>query len=202
MAFIHIKHYPKVKDLIHPNIADNTDYYKIGNIYILTVYHEFGLRNRNGLNKRVNYKREEQCVLPISKPYWTKTKEKYKFKRLYNTRYQSEYNICYLSLVKGLYYYSHRTEMHAPRLLEEKNRLLMASTCIHKDNLGKILKHLHPNIAFNIDRYKEGHYCLFPSYHGCFYRNRNGTRKIIQYNKGEQCINPVQIFRWRPVKQK
>ena len=92
--------------------------------------------------------------------------------------------------------------MHAPRLLEEKNRLLMASTCIHKDNLGKILKHLHPNIAFNIDRYKEGHYCLFPSYHGCFYRNRNGTRKIIQYNKGEQCINPVQIFRWRPVKQK
>ena len=202
MAFIHIKHYPKVKDLIHPNIADNTDDYKIGNIYILTVYHGFGLRNRNGLNKRVDYKREEQCVLPINKPYWTRTKEKYKFKRLYNTRYQSEYNISYLSLVKGLYYDSHRTEIYAPRLLEEKNRLLIATACIHKDNLGKILKYLHPNTVSNIDRYKERHYYLFLSYHGSRYRHRNRTRKRIQYNKGEQCINPVQIFLWRPVKQK
>ena len=30
--------------------------------------------------------------------------------RVYNTRYQSEYNIRYLSLVKGLYYYNHRTK--------------------------------------------------------------------------------------------
>ena len=78
----------------------------------------------------------------------------------------------------------------------------MASTCIHKDNLGKILKYLHPNIVSNIDRYKERHYYLFPPYHGCRYRHRNRTRKRIQYNKREQCINPVQIFLWRPAKQK
>ena len=86
MACIHIRHYPKVKYLIHPNITDNIDYYKKGNHYILPVYHSCGLRNRNGLNKRVDYKRGEQCVLPINKPYWMKTKEKYKLKRVYNTR--------------------------------------------------------------------------------------------------------------------
>ena len=51
MACIHIRHYPKVKYLIHPNITDNIDYYKKGNHYILPVYHSCGLRNRNGLNK-------------------------------------------------------------------------------------------------------------------------------------------------------
>ena len=64
----------------------------------------------------------------------------------------------------------------------------MASACIHEEELGKVLKYLHPNLVSNIHRYKEGSYYLFPSYHGCFYRNRNGTRKKIQYrqySKGE-----------------
>ena len=61
----------------------------------------------------------------------------------------------------------------------------MARACIHEEELGKVLKYLHPNLVSNIHRYKEGSYYLFPSYHGCFYRNRNGTRKKIQYSKGE-----------------
>ena len=69
--------------------------------------------------------------------------------------------------------------------MEEETRFLMASACIHEGNLGKILKYLHPNIVSNIDRYKEGWYYLFPSHYGCRYRNRKGTRKRIQYNKGE-----------------
>ena len=52
----------------------------------------------------------------------------------------------------------------------------MTSICIHKDNLGKVLKYLHPNIVTNIESYKEGSFYLFPSYHGCRFRNRNGTR--------------------------
>ena len=56
----------------------------------------------------------------------------------------------------------------------------MASACIHEGNLGKNLKYLHPNIISNIDSYKKGNYCIFPSCHGCRYRNRNGTRKRIQ----------------------
>ena len=35
--------------------------------------------------------------------------------------------------------------------MEEKNWLLMASACMHEDNLGKNLKYLHPNIISNID---------------------------------------------------
>ena len=64
MACIHIKHYPKVKDLIHPNITNNIDYYKNGNLYILPVYHGCGLRNRNGLKKGIDYSRGQQCILP------------------------------------------------------------------------------------------------------------------------------------------
>ena len=80
--------------------------------------------------------------------------------------------------------------------MEEKNWLLMASACMHEDNLGKNLKYLHPNIISNIDSLH------FSFYHGCRYRNRNGTRKRIQYNKGEQCLVPVHSFCWRPVKRK
>ena len=54
MACIHIKHYQKVKDLIHPNITDNTDYYRKGNLYILPEYRGCDLRNRNGCNKRID----------------------------------------------------------------------------------------------------------------------------------------------------
>ena len=51
MVCIHIKHYPKLKDLIHPNITNNIDYYRNGNLYILPIYHDCSLRNRNGLKK-------------------------------------------------------------------------------------------------------------------------------------------------------
>ena len=110
MACIQIKHYPKVKDLIYPNITDNIDCYRKGSLYILPEYHGCGLRNRNCLKKRIDYRRGYQCVLPSSKPYWRRTKEKYKLQRVYNTRYQSQYNIRYLALVKGYYYYNHKTK--------------------------------------------------------------------------------------------
>ena len=66
----------------------------------------------------------------------------------------------------------------------------MASLCIHKGNLGKIPKYLHPNIVCNNESYKEGSFYLFPSYHGCGFQNRNGTREKIRYHRGKQCINP------------
>ena len=69
MACIHIKRYPRVKDLTHPNITFNIDYHKKWSYYILPVYHNCGLRNRNGFNKRVDYKRVELCVLPTNKSY-------------------------------------------------------------------------------------------------------------------------------------
>ena len=79
---------------------------------------------------------------------------------------------------------------------------LLASACIHEEEFGKVVKFLQPNLVSNIKRYKEGYYYFFPSYHGCSYRNRNGTRKKMQYNKIEQCVNPVHTSCWRPVKKK
>ena len=73
---------------------------------------------------------------------------------------------------------------------------------MHEQDLGKVLKHLHPNIISNIDSYKEGTYYIFPTYHGSRYRNRDGTTKKIQYNRAEQCLTPVHTFCGRPVKKK
>ena len=78
----------------------------------------------------------------------------------------------------------------------------MARACIHEQDLGKVHKHLHPNIVFNIDSYKEGRYYIFPTYHRYCYRNKNGTRIKIQYNRGEQRLTPVHTFCGRPVKKK
>ena len=108
MTCINIKHYQKVKDLIHPNITDNIDYYR--NLYILLAYDGCGLRNRNGFHKRIDYSRGHQCVLQTSKPDWRRTKEKNKIQRVHSTGYQMQYNNQYLARVKGNYYYNHRTK--------------------------------------------------------------------------------------------
>ena len=78
---------------------------------------------------------------------------------------------------------------------------MMASVCIHEQDLDRVLKYLHPNIVSHIDSYKEGSYYIFPSYHGCHYTDRNGTRKKIQYTRVEQCLTPIHTFSWRPVKK-
>ena len=78
----------------------------------------------------------------------------------------------------------------------------MACACIHEEELGKVIKFLHPNLVSNIKRYKEGCFYLFPSHHGCSYRNRNETRKKVQYSRGEQCVNVAHTSCWRPAKKK
>ena len=34
-------------------------------------------------------------------------------------------------------------------------------------------------------------------YHGCFYRNRNGTRKLINSKHGEKCVVPTTYPYWK-----
>ena len=83
-----------------------------------------------------------------------------------------------------------------------KELVFHGSACAHEEYIYKLLKCLHRNLVSNIESYKVGAYYLFPTYHGCQHRNRNGTRKKIQYNKGEQCINPVHTACWRKTKKK
>ena len=102
MACIHIKDYSKFKDYIHPNIKHTNNHYKKG-YYILPTYHGCGLRNRNGVRKRVDYKRGFQCILPTQKPFWRRTNSKYKQFYIYNTRYKTNYHLGALAIIKESY---------------------------------------------------------------------------------------------------
>ena len=112
MACFHTKHYLNIKDFIHPNITCNIDHYKKSNRVKLPEFYGCGLRNRNGFNKRVDHIKGFQCILARSKPYWRKTKKKYKLQRVYNTRYKSQHDIGYLAKVKGHCYFNYRTKEH------------------------------------------------------------------------------------------
>ena len=78
----------------------------------------------------------------------------------------------------------------------------MASACMDKKDISKLLKHFHPNLLSDIESCKVGAYYIFPTYHGFGFRNRNRTRKKIQYNRGEVCINSVYTACWRKTKNK
>ena len=60
----------------------------------------------------------------------------------------------------------------------------MANAFIHEKNISKLLKHIHPNLLSDLESYKVGTHYIFPTYHGCWYRNRNETRK--KYNAIEE----------------
>ena len=47
-----------------------------------------------------------------------------------------------------------------------------------------------------------GNIIRFPNYHGCNHKNKNGNRKIIKYELGEQCIKPTNKSYWKKTKDK
>ena len=59
---------------------------------------------------------------------------------------------------------------------------------------------IHPNVRTNINHYRDGGTIILPVYHGCGKANRNGTRKRIDYKRGEQCVLPTQKAYWKPFK--
>ena len=108
---IHIKNYSTFKDFIHPNIKHNIDHYKKG-YYILPTYHGCGFRNKNGIRKRIDYKRGYQCILPTQNPFRRRAKKKYKQFYFYNTRYNTNYHLGALAFIKGNYYHNYKTKKY------------------------------------------------------------------------------------------
>ena len=49
-------------------------------------------------------------MLPSTNPYWSRTKEKHKQKKVYNTTYQTQYYIRALALAKYHNYYNHKSK--------------------------------------------------------------------------------------------
>ena len=52
--------------------------------------------------------------------------------------------------------------------------------------------YFHPNVHDFIDRYTDDESLVsLPPFHGCQLKNRNGSRKLIDYSNGKQCLCPV-----------
>ena len=69
---------------------------------------------------------------------------------------------------------------------------------MHADYYETVKDYLHPNIHSFIDHYRSGDLIDLPLFHGCNHINRNGTRKTIKYEIGEQCVVP----RWNRYRRK
>ena len=57
---------------------------------------------------------------------------------------------------------------------------------------------IHPNIRANAGHYYDCGIYKFPPYHGCGFRNRNGTNKLIDYKRGYQCLFATHKRYWKP----
>ena len=52
--------------------------------------------------------------------------------------------------------------------------------------------YFHPNVQTFIDRYTDDEgLALLPPFHGCNLKNRNGSRKLIDYRNGKRCLFPL-----------
>ena len=56
---------------------------------------------------------------------------------------------------------------------------------------------IHPNIRKKIERFRIEDYYVFPTYHGCNFKNRCVTNKRINYAVGEMCVTPTENLCWK-----
>ena len=112
------KCYEHFKGILHPNLKANADHYYDNGFYIFPIYHGCGHRNRNGTNKRIDYKRGEQCLFPTYKQYWKPFKELTKKdlrQKVYYTRYMSNLGMNYLAKTKGSLWYGWDEQKYKPK---------------------------------------------------------------------------------------
>ena len=59
----------------------------------------------------------------------------------------------------------------------------------YKEYFDKMKDYFHPNTVTFIDHYTDGKGVVeLPAFHGCGLKNRNGTKKLVDYGNGNQCI--------------
>ena len=70
-------------------------------------------------------------------------------------------------------------------------------------NFSNIMDYLHPVLLCNLCGWQEinGTFVI-RKYHGCKKRNRNGTRKLIDYFRGIKCSKPTLYPYWIKTKDK
>ena len=99
-----IESFNHYKNIFHPNLLANKDHYLKNRLYHFPIYHGSGLRNRNGTNKIIDYKRGCQCLFPTDKRYWKpyhKLSKKAISRRVKFTRYMSNLGMNCFAKTKG-----------------------------------------------------------------------------------------------------
>ena len=110
-----VRYYEQVKDYLHPHLIDFINYYRDGDIISLPLYHGCNCLKRNGTRKEISYNLGYQCVSPIWKHYWRKTKDKYKGKvndKFYWTRYMTRTNRRHFFRNKGNFVYNYKLKKY------------------------------------------------------------------------------------------
>ena len=66
--------------------------------------------------------------------------------------------------------------------------------CFTAGYYDQVKDYLHPYLHSFVHYYKQGDLINLPLYHGCNNnkkKKKNGTRKLINYDQGNQCISPT-----------
>ena len=108
-----VGYYEQIKDYLHPHINQYINHYRDGDIIDLPPYHGCNRLNRCGKRKEIEYNFGYQCIIPIDKTYWKKnTKNKYKSRYLYWTRYLTTTNYRHLFKNKGKFVFNYKLEKY------------------------------------------------------------------------------------------
>ena len=124
MAFT-IESFNHYKNIFHPNLLANKDHYLKDRLYHFPVYHGCGLRNKNGTNKIIDYKRGFQCLFPTDKRYWKpyhKVSKKTRHRHVKFTRYMSNLGMNCFAKTKGRMWYDWNKKCFVPRENWFKNK--------------------------------------------------------------------------------
>ena len=62
---------------------------------------------------------------------------------------------------------------------------------------NQVKDYLHPNLHTFTKHYQNENLINLPPYHSCGHKNRNGTRKLINYSHGNQCITLSWRHYWK-----
>ena len=96
MAYMNVGYCEKIKDCLHRHINQYINHYRDGDIIDLPPYYGCNRLNRCGTRKEIECNLGYQCVIQTYKTYWEKTKNKYRRRYLYCTRYMATINYRHL----------------------------------------------------------------------------------------------------------
>ena len=74
--------------------------------------------------------------------------------------------------------------------------------CFTAGYYAQVKDYLHRHLHDFVHYYRREDLLDLPLYHGCDKVNKNGTRKLIGYDQGYQCIKPTNNLYWKKTKDK